>query len=469
MKPSKSCIKYAITFTLLVTATLAFTISAGCTETELQSVAVSAATETKTPQSASTCSSGSAAQIFSDQEFAFQFLRTIGASYSGEADIGECLKTASRIDEGDFESWYSEWKKTADAIRNIGDESLREGHNRTAMNAYYRAATYYRTAEFFLHGNSTDSRIVETWEKSRETFRDALALDDVSYEIVSIPYENTTLPGYFYKADNSGTPHPLLIVQTGFDGCQEELHTYVNEGIKRGYNVLTFEGPGQGEVIRIQHIPFRYDWENVITPVVDYAVSRPDVDENRIALWGISLGGYLAPRGAAYESRIAALIADPGTYDVGENLLRNLQEEGADANMTKEDLKEWLQTDPAEFNDAIRDAMAESTGTRWMNENGMFVFNAGSPAQFWAKWMDFSLAGIAGEIRCPTLVCAGEADSLDKDAIQAKELYDSLACEKEFILFQDEYGAGSHCQFGAFGQSFGAKFDWLDDKIGINQ
>ncbi|MDD4127652.1 MAG: hypothetical protein PHV39_08195, partial [Methanomicrobium sp.] len=204
MKPSKSCIKYAITFTLLVTAALAFTISAGCTGTELQSAAVSAATEAKTPQYAS---SGSAAQIFSDQEFAFQFLRTIGATYSGEADIDECLKTASRIDEGDFESWYNEWKKTADAIRNTGDDSLKEGHNRTAMNAYYRAATYYRTAEFFLHGNSTDSRIVETWEKSRETFRDAFALDDVSYEIVAIPYENTTLPGYFYKVDNSGTPH----------------------------------------------------------------------------------------------------------------------------------------------------------------------------------------------------------------------------------------------------------------------
>jgi len=180
------------------------------------------------------------------------------------------------------------------------------------------------------------------------------------------------------------------------------------EGIRRGYNVLIFEGPGQGEVIRVQHIPFRADWENVIGPVVDYAAERPDVDEDRIALWGISLGGYLAPRGAVYEPGIAALVADGGTYDVGENLLHNLQEGGgAPANLTEDDLQEWLQTDPAEFNDAIRDAMAHDTGTRWLNENGMFVFNATSPAEFWAKWMDFSLVGIAEEIRCPTLVCAG--------------------------------------------------------------
>jgi len=255
-----------------------------------------------TPVPQATCSCPDL--VFSDQEFAFELKRTLAAAYAGEADIEECLATASRIREGDFERWYAEWKKTADHFRAEGDKSLAAGHNVTAREAYYRAATYYRTAEFFLHGNPSDPRIPDTWGKSRDAFRDAIALDTVPYEIVAIPYENTTLPGYFYKVDNSGRSQPLLIVQTGFDGCQEELHPYAMEGIKRGYNVLTFEGPGQGAVIRKQHLPFRPDWENVITPVVDYAVSRPDVDKDRIALWGISLGGYLAPRGAAYEPRL---------------------------------------------------------------------------------------------------------------------------------------------------------------------
>ncbi|MBP2133966.1 pimeloyl-ACP methyl ester carboxylesterase [Methanomicrobium sp. W14] len=457
----------------MITIVFAFTISSGCTGQVQQSQTSPAVDATETPEIPETSvkpAPVNSSQIFGDKEFNFQFLRTIGASYSGEADIGECLSTASRITEGDFESWYREWNKTADAIRDAGDESLAAGHRRSAMEAYYRAATYYRTAEFFLHGNSSDPRIPGTWEKSRDSFRDALALDDVPYEIVDIPYENTTLPGYFYMADDSGTPRPLLIIQTGFDGCQEELHSYAMEGIKRGYNVLTFEGPGQGEVIRVQHIPFRYDWENVITPVVDYAVSRTDVDEDHIALWGISLGGYLAPRGAAYEHRITALIADPGTYDVGETLLKNLQKEGgAAADTTEEDLNKWLQTDPDEFNDAIKGAMAGDTGTRWLNENGMFVFSAGSPAQFWAKWMNFSLAGIAEKISCPTLVCSSDNDHLDPGGLQAKELYGHLTCEKKYILFSDEYGAGSHCQFGASGQSFGAKFDWLDDIMGMKE
>jgi dienelactone hydrolase len=379
---------------LLLIVLLVLTTGTGCMTT----APFPAAAPVLSPASQAACSCP--ALVFSDQEFAFELKRTLAAAYAGEADIGECLATASRIKEGDFESWYTEWKKTADHFRAAGDESLAAGHTVTAREAYYRAATYYRTAEFFLHGNPSDPRLVETWGKSRDAFRDAIALDTAPYEIVAIPYGNTTLPGYFYKIDNSGKSRPLLIVQTGFDACQEELHPYAMEGIKRGYNVLTFEGPGQGEMIRIQHIPFRPDWENVITPVVNYSVSRPDVDRSRIALWGISLGGYLAPRGAAYEPRITALIADGGTYDVGQNLLAGMKRGGGPgANLTEKELQAWLLSDPKAFNDAIRGAMANDTGTRWLSENGMFVLNASSPALFWAKWMDFSLEGKAELIR----------------------------------------------------------------------
>ena len=447
-------------FLLIITG--AFIIFAGCIDPEDQQPP--SAAQSPGPIQGRNCP----ALVFSDQEFAFELERTLGASYSGEADIGECLATASRIREGDFESWYAEWKKTADHFRSAGDASLAEGHRVTAMESYYRAATYYRTAEFFLHGDPTDPRILTTWGESRDAFRDALVLDCVPYEIVAIPYENTTLPGYLYKVDTSGNSRPLLIVQTGFDGCQEELHPYAMEGIKRGYNVLTFEGPGQGEVIRVQHIPFRPDWENVITPVVDYAAARPDVDRNYIALWGISLGGYLAPRGAAYEPRITALIADAGTYDVGMNLLGSMQQfDGAGANLTEEELQEWLQTDPSEFNDALYAAMTDDTATRWLNEHGMFVFDARSPAEFWAKWMEFSLDGKAEAIRCPTLVSAGSADHFDPGMLQAQALFDHLTCDKKLMVFSDEYGAGSHCQLGAFAQSFAGKFDWLDRKMGM--
>lgn len=404
--------------------------------------------------------------IFSDPEFAFELRRTLSATYYGEADLGECLYTASRIAEGDFESWYREWYATADHFKNAGDESLANGHNVSARDSYYRAATYYRTAEFFLHGNPSDPRILETWGKSRDVFALSAHLDSIPFEVLNIPYMDTTLPGYFFSVDESGKPRPLLIVQTGFDGCQEELHPYAMEGIKRGYNVLTFEGAGQGAVIRIQHIPLRPDWENVVTPVINYAVSRPDVDPARIALWGISLGGYLAPRAAAYEHRIAAVVADGATYDVGLNLLRGIQQAGGPlAKMTSEEFKAYLLTNPAEFNDIIRTEMKTNTNSRWLNEHGMFVFDATSPALFWAKWMDFTLEGSAEKISCPVLVSYSVTDSFDPDGVQARMLYDHLTSEKKLMSFSEEYEAGYHCQIGAWAQSFAKKFDWLDETI----
>ena len=187
----------------------------------------------------------------------------MSAIYAGEADVGECLATAKRITDGDFESWYTEWNATADALQGCRRPRRgREHHLVTARDAYYRIATYYRTAEFFLHGDPTDPRIIATWRKSRDAFVTAARLDNrVHFEAVWIPYDKTKLPGYFYAAKSGSTyrpeKRPLLIIQTGFDGCQEELHPYAVAAVERGYNVLTFEGPGQGQVIRVQGLPMR--------------------------------------------------------------------------------------------------------------------------------------------------------------------------------------------------------------------
>jgi len=219
-----------------------------------------------------------------DPEFDFELKRTLSSMYSKGSDLGEVISTAARIDPLTYENWYTEWTKTADHFRDVGDEAYEKGHLVSAHDAWLRAQTYYRTAEFFLHNNPDDPRIISSWQNSVDTFRDAMELDPVHMEIIEIPYENTTLPGYFYSADESGEKKPLLIIQTGYDGTQEELYSNALEGVRRGYNVLTFEGPGQGEVIRVQKIPFRYDWESVVTPVLDYALQRPYVDPKRVGL-----------------------------------------------------------------------------------------------------------------------------------------------------------------------------------------
>jgi len=104
---------------------------------------------------------------------------------------------------------------------------------------------------------------------------------------VAIPYENNTLPGYFYRAGEPGVPRPTVIMHTGFDGTAEEMHFQgVAAGAERGYHVLAFDGPGQGGAVHREHLVFRPDWENVVGPVLDYALTMPGVDGTRIALWG---------------------------------------------------------------------------------------------------------------------------------------------------------------------------------------
>ncbi len=254
--------------------------------------------------------------LFQDEAFSFELLRAIGYTVYEGADIGECLSTAARIQEGDFERWYTEWTATADRVRVVADTCLTRGHTVSARKAYLRASNYYRTAEFFLHTNPNDPRILSTWGKSRHCFREATYLFAFPCEAIEIPYEGTTLPGYFYRADTSDTPRPTLLFHGGFDSTVEELYfAGAAAALEHGYNCLTFDGPGQGRVIRQQHMPFRPDWEAVVTPVVDYAVSRPEVDPERLALMGMSQGGYFAPRAAAFEHRLHALIAYDGVFN----------------------------------------------------------------------------------------------------------------------------------------------------------
>ncbi|MDD3582008.1 MAG: prolyl oligopeptidase family serine peptidase, partial [Desulfobacca sp.] len=325
--------------------------------------------------------------VFKDSQYSFQTLRALGYAVSGGADIGEVLKTAYSIQEGDDESWCREWLKTAEHCEKSGDDFLAQGRKISARQEFCKASNYYRTAEFFLHTNPQDPRIVSIWQKSRDSFRKAAKLADHPILPVEIPFAGTTLPGYLCLVDPSGIKRPLLIVHSGFDGTAEELYFETAYFARqRGYNVLLFEGPGQGGVIRVQKLPFRPNWETVVTPVVDYAVTRPEVDAQRIALMGISLGGYLAPRAVAFEKRIKACIANGGVYDLH-----------LAAHLTLE-VEKSLDT-PAgaeEIDRILYDKMKTDASLRWVMANGMFTFQAQSPSAWLKMTRAYTMKDVAG-------------------------------------------------------------------------
>jgi alpha-beta hydrolase superfamily lysophospholipase len=391
--------------------------------------------------------------VFDDPQFSFQMLRALGSSVYGGSDIGECLSTGYRITEGDFESWYSEWNGTAERLHAFADECMEAGHNVSAREAYLRASNYYRLAEFYLHGDPSDPRIKELSDRSLDCFARFRRLDPTLVEVVKIPYEETTLPGNFYPVDDSGEPRPTLIVMTGFDGTMEELYANAKGAVARGINCLAYEGPGQGKVIREQGLYFRHDWEKVVTPVMDYAISRPDVDPKKVALMGISFGGYLAPRAAAFEHRLAALIANGGVYDfMGSRL---------PAGMTMEQMLEFIKADPEAFNKGAWERAETNPDMRWGMQNGIFTFGAKDPADWWQKCAEYTMKDVADKIECPTLIIDSEADKSFPG--EAKKLYDALVCTKTWMQFTAVEGAEEHCQIGAGLMSGERIFNWLED------
>ena len=425
--------------------------------------------------------------VFQDPTFSLQLLRVIGETYYKCADIGECLSTAYRIKEGDFESWHTEWLKTAKRIHGYADDCFSKGHLTSAKEAYLRASNYYRVSEFMLI-DPEDSRIQTTWENSKECFAKAINLLPYDVEQIEIPYEETTLPGHFYhykskeeeksfnKNDNdnvekdnnssisklssssSSSSYPTLIVHGGFDSTLEELYSSAAApALDRGYNCLTFEGPGQGGVIRKQKIPFRYDWEKVVSPVIDYAIQKKDdfaIDTKHIALMGISMGGYLAARAAAFDNRISACILYNGVYD------------GYDATASsfpKPLLTAIDKSDLEYVNITIKNLMESDPNIRFNIKHGMWTTGTHSPYELIIGSKKYTIKDTLSNIRCSTLVLEAEKD--DSFPGQPKKVYDGLtsASSKAYILFTGEEGAEEHCQCGAPAISNQRIFDWLDE------
>jgi pimeloyl-ACP methyl ester carboxylesterase len=228
---------------------------------------------------------------------------------------------------------------------------------------------------------------------------------------------------------------------------------------ERGYNVLAFDGPGQGGAVQRQGLSFRPDWENVVGPVIDYPLTLPGVDGDKLALWGLSMGGVLAPRAAAFEYRLAALICVDGLYDMAA-LPLTLGPFG-----DVPDLNRRLRAEhDAEMDAELARQVEASPVTRWAINQAMWCFGVATPRAAFAALLDYNVRdGIAEKIKCPALICDGVNDLFARG--QARVLFDHLTCPKTFIEFTEEEGADEHCQVGAQRLAVARVCNWLDDTL----
>jgi len=359
---------------------------------------------------------------------------------TGGADFGECLVTIKKIADGNVDKWYQEWIATASRVENIGNESLKNGHRISACEAYLRASNYYHTAYFPLFGYPVDKRLIKAFDKEIEVFQKAAGLFNTPIEIIKIPFESTTLPAYFLKVDDSDNARPIIVYTNGYDSNIQEMYfAHAETALKRGYNCLLFDGPGQGRNLIQGNSYLRPDWEKVVTPVIDYALTRKEVDQTKIILAGWSFGGFLAPRAAAYEHRIAALIADPGQWDAADSLNTSVINK----------ISSLLNTDEM---------------LHWrIVQRGFWALNVNCLEDFFKSMENFKVSHIAQNIRCPTLITLPEGDPIASGALA---LYKALnVSNKKLVHFSEEEGSGGHCEMLSRSLYNQRVFDWLDETI----
>jgi pimeloyl-ACP methyl ester carboxylesterase len=391
--------------------------------------------------------------LFENTSFSFETLRAAGFANYGGADLGEVLVTAQAIRDGDEVDWHREWRATAERVHALAERSLAAGRRVSAREALLRASNYYRTAEFFRREHPADDPEVQRLSTlSRQTFATAAGLLDTPVEPVAIPYQDTTLPGYLFLVDGSGVARPTVVYNSGFDSTLEESYFAVAAAaLRRGYNVLAFDGPGQGAVLREQRLPFRPDWDAVITPVIDFALTRAEVAAEQIALFGYSLGGYLVARAAAVEHRVAAIVLDDGVYDF----------HAAFAAALPPFLARWIEDgDDRAALPVLALLRAVDTQTRWALDNGVWALGADSAADLVRRTRQYTLDGVADQIVCPALILDAENDQFFRG--QPQLVAKALTAPTTVITLTAAEGAGEHCHVGAMSRVHQELFDWLD-------
>jgi alpha-beta hydrolase superfamily lysophospholipase len=393
---------------------------------------------------------------FRNPLFDGQLRRTIGHGTYGGAELGECLAAASRVKDGDRESWNRAWMSLADRTFTAAESSAAGGHRESAKCAFLRASNYYRNAYVFHLEAPLPALALDAYRRHRDAFRRAATEMIRSPEQLAIPFEDTTLPGYFCAADQ--TRRPLIISVGGYDSTAEESFFWNAAAAQaRGYHALIFDGPGQGQLLIEQGVPFRPDWEKVLSAVIEFAISRADVDVSNIVLVGESWGGYLAARAAAFDGRVALCVLDPAQIGLFRVMLSRLPLPAS--------LKRQLPHGPRWLVTLLKSLlarMARQPTAGWALRRGMLTHGVSTPWDYFVDAAQYEQEHLIATIACPTLVCDAESDDISANS---KAFFDLLRCEKKYLRFDAADGSGEHCVSGNRALFHAQVFDWLDVKI----
>ncbi|PJZ77706.1 alpha/beta hydrolase [Leptospira neocaledonica] len=400
------------------------------------------------PISVWNCGKVEKGRFFNDQAYHFQTIRALNDARSDGAETGEVLEAVKNIKEGDPQSWFSAWENLGNQVLERADQ-IQDPMSRGQ--AYLRAHNYLRTAEFFL--DPEDEKRPSAFDKSVEVFHKGLDSLGVKYEKIRVPYGEYQLNAIYYPGPSGADHKPLIVLVGGFDSTLEELYFVLVRGAyERGFSVLTYEGPGQGSVLRKQNLGFTPEWEKPTKAVLDTFLASHTKPPKTI-LVGMSLGGYLAPRAAAFDKRFDGVVAYDVLYDFGEV-----------AERTVPGIILWLEKknydNIIEFLVTIKSSFSPSFS--WGVKNGKWTMKTKTSGETLKAFRAYTLESSAEKINQDVLILAGTEDHF----IPIKQVEDfkrklTNARSVTSVLYDRASGGGQHCQLGAQALWQADFFDWM--------
>lgn len=297
----------------------------------------------------------------------------------------------------DLRSWFPAWRDEAVQAQEAAECHARARNDVSAGDMFLRASGCFHWGQYLARIGSSERAEGRTGRV--DLYRQAIQHLDARIERFDIPYGDVSLPGYLHTpaSTSSRTALPCVIMVNGADSVKEEYHNWAQQFVRRGLAVVTFDGPGQGEMVG--RLPMRPEaWEEPMGAVIDALLRNELISVGKIGVWGSSMGGFLVSRAAAFESRIEAVISSGGFYDF-------------------RDFPYWaLSTQMNVMEDLMLDSVAETR---------VYVAD------------HCSLKGTADRIACPYMVIHGARDEL-VTVEEARQMAED-AQQGEFICFEDGY------------------------------
>jgi dienelactone hydrolase len=357
----------------------------------------------------------------------YQVNRALTQAHYGGGEFAEILEVAGKIDPQDRQSFNTAWLEKGNEVFGWAEDYENKGAEVSARRTYLRAFNYLRTAEFFM--NLQNEQKLPTYTKAREAFIRAIKYFDEKPLQIEVPFENSFLPGYLFKPKGVKNP-PVMVMFGGLDSLAEELYFGIGDHLmERGIALLAVDGPGQGAALRLNHIHSRYDYNVAGTAVLDYVIEnlKDEVDITSVGIAGVSMGGYMAARCAAFEPRFKVCMIFGAVW-------------------------------------SYYSVWAGRSGKHPLAEIVMHIMDAETYEEVLEKLKGFTLEnGIAEKISMPTFIMHGGGDQ-QNFVEYAINLEKHLTCEHKMKIVPEGESGSQHCQVDNFMPTLDM-FDWIAEKI----